>query len=83
MYTVASFVVNLTLYLTALQLAGFPQEAALEKSRIVAPLPGQLARDHSQPVHSMLFGPCTRSLSISFIANNSSPVRTTCDNDLK
>jgi hypothetical protein len=83
MYTVTSFAVNLTLYLTALQLAGFPQEAALEKSRIVAPLPGQRARDRSQPVHSMLSGPCARSLSMSSVANDSSPVKTSRNYDSK
>jgi hypothetical protein len=83
MYNVAPFVVDLTVYLTALQLTGFPQEAALEETRIVAPLPGQPARDHSQPVHSMMFGPCALSLSTSSIANNCSPVRTTCDYDSK
>ena len=83
MYTAASLDVNLTLYLTALQLTGFPEEAALGRSRIVALLPGQPPHDHSQLVHSILFGPCTRSLAFyAFITNNCSPLRTSCDNDV-
>jgi hypothetical protein len=68
-----------SLYFAALHLTGFLEEVACGRPQIVGLLYGQPPRDHSQPLHSMLFGPCARSLSEPFITNNSSQARTSCD----